>query len=234
MAVVIDSGPVEAEDLLRHVPREKWRSLMLARRSFLEVKLSYDCRCLVQFVADADQMFQVLGFASARDMIRDGYGLEPEEIDVAVEWLRLNPPKEPLPLDRAAELGRAAQALEGQTPALKAVGQHGKGSDKENVTTFHGNRGSSYAIARLRRDRPDILARVLKGELSPHAGMIEAGFRKKIARKKLSALQRAAKAVAKLTLKEWKDLKRDEDARRRPARRRPTSSRQKHRQLSLV
>jgi len=27
------------------VPREKWRELMLARRRFLEIKLSYDCRC---------------------------------------------------------------------------------------------------------------------------------------------------------------------------------------------
>jgi hypothetical protein len=35
------------------------------------------------------------------------------------------------------------------------------------------------ALRRLRKDRPDIHARVLAGELSPHAGMIEAGFRKK-------------------------------------------------------
>jgi hypothetical protein len=35
------------------------------------------------------------------------------------------------------------------------------------------------ALRRLRKDRPDIHARVLKGELSAHAAMIEAGFRKK-------------------------------------------------------
>ena len=29
MAVVINSGPVDAEHLLRHVPQEKWRELML-------------------------------------------------------------------------------------------------------------------------------------------------------------------------------------------------------------
>ena len=35
------------------------------------------------------------------------------------------------------------------------------------------------AHRRLRKDRPDIHARVLAGEISAHAGMIEAGFRKK-------------------------------------------------------
>jgi len=46
----------------------------------------------------------------------------------------------------------------------------------------------SYAHRKLRKDRPDIHARVLAGELSPHAGMIEAGFRKKRERKKLTPL----------------------------------------------
>ena len=40
-------------------------------------------------------------------------------------------------------------------------------------------RRADSCLRRLRKDRPDIHARVLAGELSPHAGMIEAGFRKK-------------------------------------------------------
>ena len=38
------------------------------------------------------------------------------------------------------------------------------------------------ALRRLRKDRPDLHTRVLGGELSAHAAMIEAGFRKKAAR----------------------------------------------------
>jgi hypothetical protein len=40
-------------------------------------------------------------------------------------------------------------------------------------------RGTSrtYALARLRRDRPDLHDRVLAGELSPHAAMVQAGIR---------------------------------------------------------
>lgn len=40
---------------------------------------------------------------------------------------------------------------------------------------------SAQAIRRLRNDRPDLHARVLAKELSPHAAMIEAGFRQKTA-----------------------------------------------------
>jgi hypothetical protein len=36
-----------------------------------------------------------------------------------------------------------------------------------------------YALRKLRKDRPDLHRRVLDGELSPHAGMVLAGFRKK-------------------------------------------------------
>lgn len=37
----------------------------------------------------------------------------------------------------------------------------------------------SRALRRLRTQRPDLHSKVLKGELSPHAAMIEAGFREK-------------------------------------------------------
>jgi hypothetical protein len=50
-------------------------------------------------------------------------------------------------------------------------------------------------MRRLRKDRPDTHARVLAGEITPHAGMIEAGFRKKTERKKLIPLKRQLKAL---------------------------------------
>jgi hypothetical protein len=60
---------------------------------------------------------------------------------------------------------------------------------KKAETVYNGDRivntsgrpiGNSraYALRRLREQRPDIHARILAGEISPHAGMIEAGFRK--------------------------------------------------------
>ena len=85
----IDSGSIEATDRLRDVPRAKWHDLMLARRQFLELQLSSDCRHLVEFVNDAELMFEALGFSSPKQMIIEGYGLELEEINTAVKWLVL-------------------------------------------------------------------------------------------------------------------------------------------------
>jgi hypothetical protein len=47
-------------------------------------------------------------------------------------------------------------------------------SSNERARPMGNSRG--YALRRLRTHRPDIHARVLTGELSPHRGMIEAGF----------------------------------------------------------
>lgn len=36
-----------------------------------------------------------------------------------------------------------------------------------------------HALRKLRKDRPDLHQRVIKGEVSPHGAMVEAGFRRK-------------------------------------------------------
>lgn len=208
MAAVIDSGPVEAEDQLRHVPREKWRELMLARRRFCEIKLSHDCRCLVEFVNDAETMFDSLGFESADAMIRNGYHLEPEEIAVAVEWLRLNPPDEPVSLKAVisnADIDKKDRTQ--QRPV--GTNQHSKALDnKTNDIQALAPTGTSAAAA-LRRLRTEtekgneavapIYERVLSGEITANAGMIEAGFRKKRASTKQTTLQRILKLLPLLT-----------------------------------
>jgi hypothetical protein len=83
--------------------------------------------------------------------------------------------------DVIAERAAHAQAIDATAPDLRQHGanQHGRGvGNHENVTKSSLN-DASYAMARLRRDRPDLHARVLAGELSAHAGMVEAGFRKR-------------------------------------------------------
>jgi hypothetical protein len=75
---------------------------------------------------------------------------------------------------------RRAQKIDAQTPDLKPPHRPKKLRDEKNDTKLStGTDTAAYALARLRRDRPDIHARVLAGEISPHAGMIEAGFRRK-------------------------------------------------------
>jgi hypothetical protein len=48
-----------------------------------------------------------------------------------------------------------------------------------NISLRPAGNSAAYALRRLERCRPDLLDRVLAGEISAHAGMIEAGFRKR-------------------------------------------------------
>lgn len=169
----IDSGPIEATDKLREVPKEKWRDLMVARRLHMKTKLAYDCRCLVEFVDDAEQMHEVLGYPNAEAMVREGYELKPEEIDVAIRWLRINPPKEALPLDQATRLGTREIGIKGGKPGP------GRGHKTDSNATRLG-RGYDYYLARLDRDgKTELAAKVRSGERSANSVAIELGWRKK-------------------------------------------------------
>ena len=61
------------------------------------------------------------------------------------------------------------------------VSQQGRRSDlvdnSNEVPKRPTGTSKEYALRRLRKDAPELHARVLAGELSPHAAMIEAGFR---------------------------------------------------------
>jgi hypothetical protein len=193
--VLIDSGPISATYPLRDVPREKWRDLMLARRSFLEITLSHDCRCLIEFCNDAKQMFEPLGFRSVEHMIHEGYGLVPDEINVAVEWLKLNPPVEPITLDQAITLGKQA----GRTDDVRD--EKGRYLPKDSNTTI--GRGCAYILARLDRDgHAELAAKVRAGKMSANAAAIEAGFRKQA-----TPVEQVLKLLAKLTPAQWRHVR---------------------------
>jgi hypothetical protein len=168
-ALFINSGPITAEDSAHHVPSGKWRELVDARRRFLKINLSHDCRCLVQFVSDAEIMFSALGYPTRDDLIRSGYMLVPAEIDVAVKWLELNPPTTPISLQVVQFLAKHG----GDRRSEKAK------ADQDSDTTLILGRGRAYILARLNRDRPDLAAKVIAGEMSANAAAIEAGFRKR-------------------------------------------------------
>jgi hypothetical protein len=98
------------------------------------------------------------------------------------------------PADRArVKAARAAQRDDARDcanlrPAHKHIDRDVY-TDKRNVHISPSGNSRAAFLRRLRKDRPDIHARVLAGELSPHAGMVEAGFRKKPVRKKLTPLE---------------------------------------------
>jgi hypothetical protein len=161
-------------------------------------------------------------------MIHEGYQLEPGEIRLAVEWLKIRAPDEPVSLNIALKRAARAQQDEAKDLANRPLESKGKRSDliearaakaqaidaqdhldynkcddvnqvqrrKRSAPT--GN-SAAAAMRRLRKDRPDIHARVLAGEMSANAGMVEAGFRQRRERKKTTPLKRILKLLPSLS-----------------------------------
>jgi hypothetical protein len=93
---------------------------------------------------------------------------------------------------RNDEVRQLIDAAVGAMPMPGRPAANSKGSD----ATIIGDqtRGSTYQLKRLKRDRPDLAEKVVRGELSAHAAAIEAGFRKR-----LTPFETVLKLIPKLT-----------------------------------
>jgi hypothetical protein len=138
---------------------------------------------------------------------KGGCGLQTEKV---TELLRKAEDAEVLEMWLTAIRAKDAQEIDAKTPDLKSAHRPKKGNITENdVTLSRRGNDPAYALARLRKDRPDIHARVLAGELTAHAGMIEAGFRKKRPSRKLTLLQKIRRMISKLSESELEELIQD-------------------------
>lgn len=197
MAVVVDSGPVAASDKLERVPKEKWHDLMLARRYFMEVRLPYDCRCLVEFVEDTKEMYEACGFQSSDDMVRNGYNLEPDDIKAALVWLKDNEPEKAIGIAKVRSLAETARnQADPDSDEYVKQGRPSAGEKVYNVNHLGKGNSTDYTLRRLARERPDLLDKFESGEISANAAAIAAGFRVKTITVPLDP-ERAARALLK-------------------------------------
>lgn len=180
----IDAGSIEPTDLARDVPKERWKDLLSCRKDFLALKLPYDCRCLLQFVDEADEMWADLGYTNLDDLLMQGYGLEPNMVNWAISGLKQLRPDEPIPYKKAIALGK--HGGDRKSEEFKNQG--------DNVTLKDRGNKASYLEARLRRDHPEIHQDLLdKKYPSTRQAGIAAGIVKVD-----SPLEAAWKAVKKL------------------------------------
>ena len=75
-------------------------------------------------------------------------------------------------------------------------------TNKKDIITLDDNQGTSrtYALRRLAKDRPDLHAQCLAGDLTAHAAMVQAGFRHRPPSRKrtpLDVLLRAWRQVSR-------------------------------------
>lgn len=170
--VTINSGTPEPDDRFQDTPRDKWPTLLNAKKSFLSRRLNYDCRCLIQFCEEAEVVYDELGFESPEAMIRQGYELEPSKVELAVAWLRANGTSEAVSMAAAVKAAR-------ERP-LPTHGKIGNGRSRvDNVNSTKGGNATDYTLRRLARDAPELLEHIERGELSVNAAAIKAGIRKK-------------------------------------------------------
>lgn len=173
--VTVNSGACEPTDKFENTPRDKWHLLLITKRSFLDRRLKHDCRCLIEFCEEAESVFAELGYKSAEDMIREGYELDPTQIELAVAWLKHNEPQDAIGLKSvsdAIELARVNKEKQKRGPKPKG--------DSANLAEIdRSGTSNTNVLRRLARDHEDILAMVESGELSVNAAAIRAGIRKK-------------------------------------------------------
>jgi hypothetical protein len=174
-AVRIARDPI-ASDSAADVPRQQWNTLMEERQRFCTQYLPKDCRNLLFFVEDGAAN-NWIGYRSAEAYIRGGLGLEPKMVHWAVAGLRFfTHTDRPIKFDVAAFVGELAEREIGIEGGKPGPGRGHKTGD--NITRFTRGTSAAYLVARLKRDAPDLAAKVASGELSANAAAIEAGFRK--------------------------------------------------------
>jgi len=192
-SVRIHTGAISATDYVADLPQSDWPMLVGARRSFVQVKLPYDCRELLRFVAEAETMLEPLGYADIQDFVQRGLKLDPGMVAWAVAGLKAMAPEEEIPFDIAVAHGRLLMETARQVDPLKRVGgpnnlegiggkTHKQREDCQpyNVRIDSGpeyGNSQTYLLRRLKRDRPDLLEKIVSGEIkSARAAAIEAGI----------------------------------------------------------
>ncbi|NCC04989.1 MAG: hypothetical protein EOM37_13330 [Proteobacteria bacterium] len=93
------------------------------------------------------------------------YELDPIEVQYALDWLKVKAPEEAVGFEVAVKGGRK---LMSRSEAGALGGRGNKASD--NVTSFDRGNRSDYILARLERDRPDILNEFHQGVLVARGG----------------------------------------------------------------
>lgn len=181
--VEINSGPVEPTDKFNETPKDKWWMLLIAKRSFLGRRLEHDCRCLIGFCEEAEEVHEELGFSSAEEMIREGYELEPAQVSLAVAWLRNNETEQAISISAVIAEAKAKPlaAKPGKPEGAKGGNQHTV-ANVDNINKSEpsrGGTGTEYTLRRLARDCPEMLDKIEAGEMSVNQAAIAAGIRKK-------------------------------------------------------
>ena len=115
-------------------------------------------RCLLEFVQDAEEMYESLGFNTPSEMILNGYELNPEEVNLALSWLKIVSPEDVISYQDAVDMGRTLRDRPGN-PTGRNQYSDDRNYANGTIPKGHGSNNVQYLTARLKRDNPEILYR---------------------------------------------------------------------------
>ena len=170
--VNINTGDIYHQDKFRDTPRAQWPALLRERRMYIETQFEYDCRCIVQYLDEAEDVYAELGYESADEMIQQELLIKPEWVRIAVTWLNQEERVEPV---TKAEVEAALGSHGGDRRSAQA-----KQDQPDNISLKYGT-DATYLLRRLRRDAPEVADALDRGEhRSIRAAAIEAGIIKPV------------------------------------------------------
>ena len=168
----INTGDIYHQDKFRDTPRAQWPALLRERRMYIETQFEYDCRCIVQYLDEAEDVYAELGYESADEMIQQELLIKPEWVRIAVTWLNQEERVEPV---TKAEVEAALGSHGGDRRSAQA-----KQDQPDNISLKYGT-DATYLLRRLRRDAPEVADALDRGEhRSIRAAAIEAGIIKPV------------------------------------------------------
>jgi hypothetical protein len=193
--VSINTGPAYHEDRLADAPRDRWPDILSQRRLYIETQFDYDCRCIVQYLAEAEEFYEELGYESADEMLREELLVRPEWVRIAVDWLTQQERPEPV---TKAEVEVALKSHGGDRRSEEAK------EDQASNRSLKCGEGADYIKARLRRDHPEVAAQLERGEFkSARQAGIAAGFVKDVPTVRLADPAKAATSIVERMGREW-------------------------------
>ena len=193
--VSINTGSADYRDELSKVSEDQWNAIFSQRRLYIHTEFEHGCECVINWLAEAEEFYERLGFESADQMLL-------EKLEIPPDWVRM----------AAAVLEASGENLS-KAEVDKAIELKSHGGDRRSEqaqqnqgsnATLKQERGADYIKARLRRDHPEIAEQLERGEhRSARAAGIAAGFIKDVPSVPMNEPAKAAAAILRRTGKEF-------------------------------
>ena len=80
--VSINTGSADYRDELSKVSEDQWNAIFSQRRLYIHTEFEHGCECVINWLAEAEEFYERLGFESADQMLL-------EKLEIPPDWVRM-------------------------------------------------------------------------------------------------------------------------------------------------